>query len=71
MEEVREIKDVRDLLPRDKHDFERVEQLKTQPLVNLRSILPELFVWLQDGNWPISDPIADILLEFQNELLPL
>jgi hypothetical protein len=32
MEEVREIKDVRDLLPRDKHDFERVEQLKNSTI---------------------------------------
>lgn len=61
---------IRDLIPQDKHDFERVEQLKAQPLENLRPILPELFMWLQDGNWPISDPIGDILLSFQYELLP-
>lgn len=62
--------DIRDLIPRDKHDFERVEQLKNQPLENLRLILPELLEWLQDGNWPISKPIENILIEFKHDLLP-
>ncbi|MEK4512090.1 DUF5071 domain-containing protein [Paenibacillus sp. FSL K6-2524] len=61
---------IRELIPRDKHDFERVEQLKNQPLENLRLILPELLKWLQDGNWPISKPIEDILIDFKHELLP-
>ncbi|MDQ0092050.1 hypothetical protein J2T12_005494 [Paenibacillus anaericanus] len=64
------MEDIRDLIPRDKLDFERVEQLKNQPLENLRLILPELLKWLQDGNWPISKPIEDILIEFEHELLP-
>lgn len=67
---MRNIKNIRELLPRDKQDFERVEQLKTEPLENLRLILPELLEWLQDGNWPISDPIEDILIDFQYELIP-
>ncbi|WP_170220177.1 DUF5071 domain-containing protein [Paenibacillus anaericanus] len=61
---------IRDLIPRDKHDFGRVEQLKNQPLENLRLILSELLKWLQDGNWPISKPIEDILIDFKHELLP-
>ncbi|MDN4600636.1 DUF5071 domain-containing protein [Paenibacillus sp. F6_3S_P_1C] len=67
---MRNIKNIRELLPRDKHDLERVEQLKTESLENLRLILPELLEWLQDGNWPISDPIEDILINFQYELIP-
>lgn len=27
-------------------------------------------VWLQDGNWPVSSEIRDILLPFNKELVP-
>jgi len=67
---VSKIENIRDLIPRDKHDLDRVGQLENQPLDHLRVILPELLKWLQDGNWPISQPIEDILKKFSYELLP-
>ncbi|OMD33626.1 DUF5071 domain-containing protein, partial [Paenibacillus odorifer] len=36
----------------------------------IRTILPDLFEWLQDSNWPISIEISDILLQFNSELVP-
>ncbi|WP_326108139.1 DUF5071 domain-containing protein [Paenibacillus kribbensis] len=61
---------INELIPRDKYDFERVEQLKKQPTEKLKRILPELLEWLQDGNWPIAEPIENVLLNFKEELIP-
>ncbi|WP_342551987.1 DUF5071 domain-containing protein [Paenibacillus sp. FSL R7-0652] len=58
------------MLPKDKHDFEAVEKLSKCSKDELRDVLPELMKWLQDGNWPISQPVEDILLRFGDELIP-
>jgi hypothetical protein len=58
-------------LPKNKHDFESIEALKRQSKAELRGVLPELIKWLQDGNWPISKSVEDILLRFGKELIPL
>lgn len=36
----------------------------------IRPIIPELLVWLQDGNWPVATEVRDILLPLDKELLP-
>ncbi|NEU60630.1 DUF5071 domain-containing protein [Paenibacillus sp. ALJ109b] len=41
---------VREWLPRDKHDFEAVRKLSELGNEELRDIIPELMEWLQDGN---------------------
>ncbi|GIP20618.1 DUF5071 domain-containing protein [Paenibacillus sp. J22TS3] len=61
---------IRKYLPENKHDFESVNVLKTLDKDELKEILPELFEWLQDGNWPISHSIENILLRFDEELIP-
>lgn len=38
--------------------------------VELKVIIPELMEWLQDGNWPISKPVEDILLRLGEDLVP-
>ncbi|MFZ4913606.1 DUF5071 domain-containing protein [Paenibacillus sp. S29] len=57
-------------MPQHKHDLERVELLKKQPIEKLKPILPEILEWLQDGNWPIAEPIENVLLNFEEELIP-
>lgn len=42
-------------LPRDKHDFERVNQLRNLDDSILIAIIPNLVEWLQDINWPPSE----------------
>jgi len=58
------------MLPKDKFDVESVEKLAKRSNDELRDILPELMEWLQDGNWPISKPVEDLLLRFGDELIP-
>ncbi|MGX1828729.1 DUF5071 domain-containing protein [Paenibacillus taichungensis] len=61
---------VRQWLPRDKHDFEAVRKLSELSNEELRDIIPELMEWLQDGNWPIFRSVEDLLLRFGEELIP-
>ncbi|WP_028595352.1 DUF5071 domain-containing protein [Paenibacillus assamensis] len=63
---------MKDLLPRDKHDFERVNHLKHAERKELIELLPELLTWLQDMNWPISIEISEILVKIvPRETIPL
>lgn len=57
-------------LPRDKHDFERVNQLHTLESSIVIALIPNLVEWLQDINWPISTEIATILLRYPEETIP-
>lgn len=62
--------DIRECLPRDKFDYEAVRKLSEFSDVELKVIIPELMEWLQDGNWPISKPVEDILLRLGEDLVP-
>ena len=62
--------DIKELLPRGKHDFERVDLLKKVERDALRPIIPELLKWLQDTNWPISAEVGKMLLPFDSDLIP-
>ncbi|GIP17525.1 hypothetical protein J40TS1_31670 [Paenibacillus montaniterrae] len=58
------------LLPRDKHDFERVNELKKLDKNDLKELIPELLEWLQDINWPIAIEISRLLLTIPQETIP-
>ncbi|MEK3917236.1 DUF5071 domain-containing protein [Paenibacillus sp. FSL H7-0331] len=62
--------EISDLIPRNKFDFERVYELKKLDVKVLKPILPYLFEWIQDINWPIATEIAQILVECKEEGLP-
>ncbi|MCW3791211.1 DUF5071 domain-containing protein [Paenibacillus sp. LS1] len=62
--------DIRKFLPRDKSDFEAVGKLNEFSNVELKVIIPELMEWLQDGNWPISKPVEDLLLRLGEDVIP-
>jgi len=53
--------DIRNLIPKDKGDIETAEKLKNYSYQQLKPIIPELLEWLQDGNWPVSNPVAEYL----------
>lgn len=48
--------DIREWLPRDKHDFEAVRKLSELSNAELKEILPELMEWLQDEIGPFLNP---------------
>ncbi|MNV89047.1 hypothetical protein D3C71_1833080 [compost metagenome] len=52
------MEDLTDYLPRHKHDFERVDVLKNSDKSIIIALIPQLLIWLQDTNWPISRDIA-------------
>lgn len=62
--------DIRELIPKNKHDHESVQKLNAIDRNDIKPILPDLMVWLQDSNWPISREIEDLIIGFQEELIP-
>ncbi|QOG02050.1 DUF5071 domain-containing protein [Flavobacterium sp. MDT1-60] len=59
---------IKTLIPKDKFDFETVEKLKNCSFEEIESIIPDLLEWLQDMNWPISRPIAELLIPFSEKI---
>lgn len=62
--------DIKTLIPKDKFDYETVDRLKSCSYDQIESIIQELLEWLQDMNWPISQPIAEYLLPFSEKIAP-
>ena len=56
------------LIPKDKFDIETVKKLSNYSIKEIQPIIPELLEWLQDGNWPVSKPIADFLIPFTEDI---
>lgn len=65
------MKNYLDYLPRDKHDFERVNELKKWDKSELVPLLPNLLEWIQDINWPIANEVAELLLTVPKDIIPL
>jgi hypothetical protein len=59
---------IRLLIPKDKHDQTAIPHLKKLSFEQLKPIVPDLLEWLQDMNWPVAKPIADILEPFVDEM---
>lgn len=62
------IENVKDLIPKDKHDLETAIQLKNYSYQELKEIIPNLLEWLQDINWPVAKPVSDYLQSIHNEI---
>ncbi|WP_108671750.1 DUF5071 domain-containing protein [Peribacillus acanthi] len=65
------MKNYTEYLPRDKHDSERVNQLKNLSRKELVPLLPGLMEWIQDMNWPIAEEVSELLLTCPDEIVPL
>ncbi len=52
---------LRELIPKDKFDLERVSTLASLGYPEIAPILPELLEWMQDGNWPVSQALSPFL----------
>ncbi|OMF18523.1 hypothetical protein BK133_30480 [Paenibacillus sp. FSL H8-0548] len=59
-----------ELIPRTKVDYERANQLKKAKKESILLVLPQLLEWLQDINWPIAQDIEDVLVDFEDHLIP-
>lgn len=58
-------------LPRNKYDFERMNQLKKLNREEILPFLPGLMEWIQDMNWPIASEVSELLLKYPAEIVPL
>ncbi|MEV5026620.1 DUF5071 domain-containing protein [Paenibacillus sp. LPE1-1-1.1] len=59
-----------EIIPRTKFDNERANQLENAKKENILLVLPQLLEWLQDINWPIAQDIGDVLVDFEDHLIP-
>ncbi|KAH9219260.1 hypothetical protein DL95DRAFT_443635 [Leptodontidium sp. 2 PMI_412] len=51
----------RALIPKSKMDVESIEHLTPLSPSTLAPLIPHLLTWIQDSNWPISQPIIELL----------
>ncbi len=58
------------LLPRHKHDHDRVEMIKKMDRDKILPLLPNLLEWIQDMNWPVAPSVLELLLTFPKEIVP-
>jgi hypothetical protein len=58
------------LVPREKDDVKRAQQLINVGYPDNIAALPEIFSWLKDGNWPIARPAAEYLSRMSWAVLP-
>lgn len=58
------------LVPKDKHDLGAVDRAKAVGFPGLNAVLPELLEWVQDPNWPITEPMAAVLCKADVEIVP-
>lgn len=62
--------DIRTLIPKNKGDDESIDELKKLSFEEIEPIVPDLLIWIQDINWPISGDIADLLTPFIDKIIP-
>ena len=62
--------DVIDLIPKHKDDQVVIAALKKLSFEEIKPIVPDLLEWLQDINWPIAGPVAEVLEPFSHKIVP-
>lgn len=53
--------DLKELIPKNKGDIARAEQLKNYSYEQIKTIVPELLIWIQDMNWPVAKAVSEFL----------
>jgi hypothetical protein len=61
---------IRELILSHKDDQKVIEGLKKLSFEEIKPIIPDLLEWLQDINWPIAGPVAEILMPFSDNIVP-
>jgi len=63
-------RDVRSLIPKHKFDLGTANEAVAAGFPAVEPILPDLLVWLQDYNWPVSRPLIPFLVSIGKPLIP-
>jgi hypothetical protein len=61
---------IRELIPKDKGDVATARKLKEYSYEEIKDIIPDLLMWLQDMNWPVAGPVADYLETITARITP-
>ncbi|WP_033541571.1 DUF5071 domain-containing protein [Planococcus sp. CAU13] len=64
------MKDLKNLLPRNKYDVEQAKKLKDLDRSQVLLLLPDLIGYTQDINWPVAPIVVETLLTFPTEIIP-
>jgi len=57
-------------IPEHKHDLEPLIELSKHEYPFYRDIMPELFTWIQDMNWPVAKLVAPLLVKAGRDVIP-
>jgi hypothetical protein len=52
---------LKELIPKDKGDIKTAQSLKNYSYDQIKTIVPELLMWIQDMNWPVAGPVSEYL----------
>ena len=65
------VKEIRALVPKDKHDTSGIAQLLRLTDEEIAPILPALLEWIQDINWPVAKALLPVLAKHERQTAPL
>ncbi|MDR3069405.1 MAG: DUF5071 domain-containing protein [Propionibacteriaceae bacterium] len=58
------------LVPKDKFDTSSIAALQAVEILEVQPILGDLLAWIRDINWPVAQPLMEVLPRFHRELVP-
>jgi|GEM_PF-2931488 len=59
-----------ELIPKGKFDFDTISKIEGASIKDIELVLPDLFEWTEDVNWPIAPQLAEILPRFGEIIIP-
>jgi hypothetical protein len=62
---------VQELIPRHKFDDSHIADLMKISEAEIQPILPDLFEWIADMNWPVASEVVKVLARFPDSVIPL
>lgn len=62
---------LKDYIPNNKFDIEKIEYLSKKKYPEYKLILPDLFEWIKDMNWPVARKIAPLLINAGEDIVPI
>lgn len=57
-------------VPKHKFDYETVERIRNTDPEIIKPVLPYIFEWLEDINWPVAQELVKVLVRFDDLIIP-
>jgi len=62
---------ITEFIPKDKFDLKPISTLMEISEDEIQPILPDLLFWIADMNWPVAEPMVNVLTRFPSSIVPL